>query len=289
MEKSKKRRLEKISCQIRKTALEATQAAGSGHLGGSFSIAEILSVLYFDKMNIDPQNPQMQKRDRFVISKGHCSPAVYATLAMRGFFPTEHLKTFRKIDSDLSGHVEMHVPGVDISTGSLGQGLSMALGMAIYSKKKHWENQIYCILGDGEIQEGQIWEAVMAAAHFHTDNLIAFVDNNKLQLEGAVEESMNIYPIGDKFRSFHWNVTEVDGHDVEALSDAIDAASVCKGKPTIIICDSVKGKGVSFMENQVRFHGGHPTESEYAIAYKELDERIRGLEDEAWEKKYLPE
>ena len=267
-----------ISCRIRKTALETVQAAGSGHIGGSFSIAEILSVLYFDRMNVDPEKPDKADRDRFVISKGHCSPSVYSALALKGFFPVEHLKTFRRLTSDLSGHVEMHVPGVDMSTGSLGQGLSIALGMALYGTCRKYGNYVYCVMGDGEIQEGQVWEAAMAAGFYHADNLVAVVDNNKLQLDGPLEEVMSPYPIGDKFKAFGWNVLEVDGHDVEQLSDALKLAADVKGKPTVIVADTVKGKGVSVFENQVRFHGGHPTREEFEIAYLELNHKIAELE-----------
>lgn len=278
MEEMKKRSLELMSYRIRRTALETIQTAGSGHIGGSFSIAEILSVLYFDKMRVDSSEPERAGRDRFVISKGHCSPTVYATLALKGFFPVEHLKTFRKLTSDLSGHVEMHVPGVDMSTGSLGQGLSVALGMALYGARKGYGNRVYCVLGDGEIQEGQIWEAAMAAGYYKADNLIAIVDNNKLQLDGALEEVMSPYPIGDKFRAFGWHVMEVDGHDVEQLSAALDLAAGLEGKPVMIVADTVKGKGVSVFENQVRFHGGHPTKEEFETAYLELDKKIAELE-----------
>ena len=278
MEEMKKRYLERMSAQIRKTALETIQTAGSGHIGGSFSIAEILSVLYFDKMQVDPADPKRENRDRFVISKGHCSPAVYTTLALRGFFPAEHLKTFREITSDLSGHVEMHVPGVDMSTGSLGQGLSVALGMALYGKCKGYQNHVYCVLGDGEIQEGQVWEAAMAAGFYKADNLIAVVDNNKLQLDGALDEVMSPYPIGDKFKAFGWKVLEADGHDVEQLSAAFDLAKKSKGQPVMNVADTVKGKGVSVFENQVRFHGGHPTKEEFETAYRELNEQLAGLE-----------
>lgn len=278
MEEMKKSNLELMSYQIRKTALETIQAAGSGHIGGSFSIAEILSVLYFDKMKVDPADPDKEDRDRFVISKGHCSPSVYSTLALKGFFPVEHLKTFRKITSDLSGHVEMHVPGVDMSTGSLGQGLSVALGMAMYGKRKEYGNYVYCVLGDGEIQEGQVWEAAMAAGFYKADNLIAVVDNNKLQLDGSLDEVMSPYPIGEKFKAFGWNVIEVNGHDVEQLSNAFDLAVSVKGKPTVIVADTVKGKGVSVFENQVRFHGGHPTKEEFETAYHELNNKIAELE-----------
>lgn len=278
MEEMKKRNLELISCRIRKTALETVQAAGSGYIGGSFSIAEILSVLYFDRMNVDPEKPDKADRDRFVISKGHCSPSVYSALALKGFFPVEHLKTFRRLTSDLSGHVEMHVPGVDMSTGSLGQGLSIALGMALYGTCRKYGNYVYCVMGDGEIQEGQVWEAAMAAGFYHADNLVAVVDNNKLQLDGPLEEVMSPYPIGDKFKAFGWNVLEVDGHDVEQLSDALKLAADVKGKPTVIVADTVKGKGVSVFENQVRFHGGHPTREEFEIAYLELNHKIAELE-----------
>ena len=278
MEKMKKRNLELISCRIRKTALETVQAAGSGHIGGSFSIAEILSVLYFDRMNVDPEKPDKADRDRFVISKGHCSPSVYSALALKGFFPVEHLKTFRRLTSDLSGHVEMHVPGVDMSTGSLGQGLSIALGMALYGTCRKYGNYVYCVMGDGEIQEGQVWEAAMAAGFYHADNLVAVVDNNKLQLDGPLEEVMSPYPIGDKFKAFGWNVLEVDGHDVEQLSDALKLAADVKGKPTVIVADTVKGKGVSVFQNQVRFHGGHPTREEFETAYLALNHKIAELE-----------
>lgn len=278
MDTNTKRELQRKAYEIRKHALETVQAANSGHIGGAFSIAEILSVLYFKQMNIDPAEPKMANRDRFVLSKGHCSAAVYATLALRGFFPVEHLKTFRKYDSDLSGHVEIHVPGVDMSTGSLGQGLSAALGMAMYSKTHKVGNRVFCVMGDGEIQEGQIWEAAMAAAHYKVDNLIAFVDNNKLQLDGPVHEIMSSYPIPEKFKAFGWNVIEVDGSDVEQIDSAITLASLTKDKPTMIVADTVKGKGVSVFENQVRFHGGQPTADEYGIAYAELNAKIAELE-----------
>ena len=235
-----KKELQLWAAKIRKTALRTIQNAGSGHIGGSFSIAEILSVLYFDQMHVDPANPDADNRDRLVLSKGHCSPAMYATLALKGFFPVEHLSTFRKIDSDLSGHVEMHVPGVDMSAGSLGQGLSTALGMALYGKSKNMDYHVFCIMGDGEIQEGQIWEAAMAAGFFKADNLIGFVDNNKLQLDGSLEEVMSPYPIGDKFRAFGWNVLEVDGNDVEQVGDAITQALAGRhGKPAMFVADTL--------------------------------------------------
>lgn len=255
MNKEKARDLSLQAYKIRKTLLETIHTVSSGHIGGSMSIAEILSVLYFDEMNIDPKDPHKADRDRLVLSKGHCSPALYSTLALRGFFPVEHLKTFRKIDSDLSGHVEIHVPGVDMSAGSLGQGLSVALGMALYGKCKNYGNHVYCILGDGEIQEGQVWEAAMAAGFYKADSLIAFVDNNKIQLDGHLEEVMSPYPIGEKFEAFGWNVIRVNGHDTAQVGDAVELAKEQKGKPTVIVCDTVKGKGVSVFEDQVRFHG----------------------------------
>ena len=229
-------------------------------------------------MNINPKDPDRMDRDRLVLSKGHCSPAMYAVLALKGFFPIEHLETFRRIDSDLSGHVEIHVPGVDMSAGSLGQGLSVALGMALYSMTNQIGNRVFCILGDGEIQEGQVWEAAMAAGHYKVDNLIAFVDNNKLQLDGPVDEVMAVYPIADKFRAFGWNAIEVDGHDTDQIAAAIDYATAGTGKPVVIIAETVKGKGVSIFENQVRFHGGKPTDEEWEIAFTEIDEKISALE-----------
>ena len=264
--------------KIRRTALQTIHTAGSGHIGGSMSIAEILSVLYYEQMNVDPADPAKADRDRLVLSKGHCSPALYAVLAMKGFFPMEELAQFRKIDSRLSGHVEMHVPGVDMSAGSLGQGLSVALGMALYGKANNLNNRVFCIMGDGEIQEGQVWEAAMAAGFYQADNLVAFVDNNRLQLDGALEEVMSPYPIAEKFRSFGWNAVEVDGHDVDQISAAIEEAKACSGKPTALICRTVKGKGVAVFENQVRFHGGQPTAEEWEIAFKEIDEKIAELE-----------
>lgn len=278
MECSKKRKLQLMAAKIRKTALQAVQAAGSGHIGGSFSIADILSVLYFEEMNVDPSNADDPDRDRLVLSKGHCSPAMYATLALRGFFPVEHLATFRTLESDLSGHVEIHVPGVDMSSGSLGQGLSVALGMAMYAKARKKSFRTFCILGDGEIQEGQVWEAAMCAGFYKADNLIAFVDNNKLQLDGSLEEVMSSYPIGDKFRAFGWDVLEIDGHDVEQIANAVELASCTKGKPTVIVADTVKGKGVTLFENNVNFHGGQPKADEWQTCYDQLDARITELE-----------
>ncbi len=273
-----KRKLELEAAKIRKTALETIHTAGSGHIGGSFSMAEIVTVLYNKEMNIDPQDPDKKDRDRLVLSKGHCSPVMYATLARRGFFPVEHLKTFRKLDSDLSGHVEIHVPGVDMSAGSLGQGLSVALGMAMYAKCNNVGNYVYAIMGDGEIQEGQIWEAAMAAAHFKVNNLIGFVDNNKIQLDGRLTEIMDPDPIDEKFRAFGWNVISCNGQDVEEIADAIEEAKKSEDKPTMIVAHTTKGAGVSVFEDTCRFHGGQPTPEEYDTAIKELDDTIASLE-----------
>jgi len=278
MDAKKKKELELWAAKIRKTALQTIQTAGSGHIGGSFSICDILSVLYFDKMNIDPTVPDKKDRDRLVLSKGHCSPAMYATLALKGYFPVEHLSTFRTLESDLSGHVEIHVPGVDMSAGSLGQGLSTALGMAMYAKANKVGNRVFCIMGDGEIQEGQVWEAAMCAGFYKVDNLIAFVDNNNLQLDGSLEEVMSPYPIGDKFKAFGWNVIEIDGHDVEQIADAVELASVVTGKPTVIVAHTIKGKGVSLFENNVDFHGRQPKPEQWPACFAELDARIAKLE-----------
>ena len=273
-----KRKLELMAATIRKTALETIHTAGSGHIGGSFSMADIMAVLYFKAMNVDPKNPDKPDRDRLVVSKGHCSPVTYATLALKGFFPLEHLKTFRKIDSDLSGHVEIHVPGVDMSGGSLGQGLSVALGMAMYAKANHINNYVQAIMGDGEIEEGQIWEAAMCAGFYKVNNLIAFVDNNKIQLDGRLSEVMDPNPIDEKFRAFNWNVINVNGQDVEEIANAIDEAKKCLDKPTMIVAHTTKGAGVSIFEDTARFHGGQPTPEEYEQAIKELDDRIASLE-----------
>jgi transketolase len=279
MDTKKVRGLQLQAAKIRKNALAAVEAANSGHIGGSFSIAEILSVLYFDRLRIDPKAPKKPDRDRFILSKGHCTPALYAALALRGFFPLEDLKTFRHIDSYLSGHVDMkHVPGVDMSAGSLGQGLSAALGMALAARIDEMDYNIYAVTGDGEIQEGQIWEASMAAAHFKADNLRLFVDNNQIQLDGAVNEIMSVYPIENKFIAFGWHVISINGHDITEIIAALDEADIIKGKPTAIISHAVKGRGVSIFENNVKFHGGRPSREEYALAYAELDNQITQLE-----------
>jgi transketolase len=268
-----------IAAKIRKYGLEAVQAANSGHIGGSFSIAEMLAVLYFSRMRIDPEHPKKPDRDRFVLSKGHCTPAVYAALALRGFFPLKDLKTFRSIDSYLSGHIEMkQVPGVDMSAGSLGQGVSAAVGMALAGRIDKVPYKVYAIAGDGEMQEGQIWEAAMAAAHFKLDAIRLFVDNNRLQLDGPVTDIMSIYPIDEKFRAFGWNTLVINGHDTGEIIAALDNADRVKEKPTAIIAQTIKGKGVSIFENALQFHGGRPSAEQYAQAFAELDKQIKDLE-----------
>ena len=242
-----------------------------GHPGGSLSIADILTVLYFNELNIDEKNPKWENRDRLVLSKGHCSPALYSCLANRGFFKLERLKTFRKIDSNLQGHPDMNkVPGVDMTTGSLGQGLSAANGMAIAGKLDKKDYRVYCILGDGEIEEGQIWEASMAAKKYKLDNLCVILDNNNLQIDGTIEEVMSSYPIDEKFRSFGFEIIKINGHDIEEILKAFEVARNVKGKPTLIIAKTIKGKGVSYMENKVGWHGKAPNEEEFNQAIKEL-------------------
>ena len=275
MELAKKTQLEITAYKIRKHALTAVHSAASGHPGGSLSIAEIMSVLFFDEMNIDPKNPKMANRDRFVMSKGHCAPALYGTLAERGFFPVEDMKTFRQADSYLQGHPDMKgVPGVDMSTGSLGQGICAANGMALAAKLDNKDYRVYAVMGDGELEEGQVWEAAMFAAHYKLDNLTAFVDLNLLQIDGDVREVMNQTPVDKKFEAFGWNVISVDAHSVEEIRNAIDSAKTVKGKPTVVIANSTKGKGVSFMENQAGWHGTAPNDEQYEQAISELDEAI---------------
>lgn len=263
--------LQKYANKIRQGVIKAVYSAKSGHPGGSLSIAEILAVLYFNQMNIDERNPKAKERDRLVLSKGHTSPALYSALALRGFFDVKDLENFRNIKSNLQGHPDMkNIPGVDASTGSLGQGLSIANGMAISSKMDSEGVRVYCICGDGEIEEGQIWEAAMTSAHYKLDNLCLIIDNNNLQIDGKVSEVMNIYPIDEKFRSFGFEVINVDGHNISELISAFEQAKKTKGKPTVIIANTIKGKGVSFMENQAEWHGKAPNEEQYKQAMKEL-------------------
>lgn len=257
---------------IRKNIIKMLTEAKSGHPGGSLSVTDILTVLYFDEMNVDPKNPQNPDRDRFVLSKGHCAPALYATLAERGYFPEEELMKLRKTGAMLQGHPAMdHTPGVDMSTGSLGQGLSAANGMAIAGKLDKKNYRVYVACGDGEIQEGQIWEAAMSASHYKLDNLTVFVDHNGLQIDGPNNEVMTVNPIPEKFRAFGWNVIEIDGHNIEAIKSAVEIAKTVKGRPTAIIAETVKGKGVSFMENQVGWHGKAPSPEQCEQALKDLE------------------
>jgi len=275
MTSSEKKQLQITACKVRMGVIESTYGAKAGHPGGSLSAAEIYTYLYFKEMNIDPANPKWEDRDRFVLSKGHTTPGLYSVLANRGFFPVEDLPTFRHIDSYLQGHPNMNlVPGVDMSTGSLGQGVSVAVGMALGAKKTGKSNRVYSLLGDGEIQEGQVWEACMAAAHYKLDNLCIVIDNNGLQIDGNIADVMSPYPIVDKLEAFGFNVQAIDGHDFDAIEAAFNAAKEVKGKPSAIVIKSVKGKGVSFMENNAGWHGKAPNDAEYAQAMSELKAQL---------------
>ncbi|MBW2553525.1 MAG: transketolase [Deltaproteobacteria bacterium] len=263
--------LREITRKVRADILTMLNQAGSGHTGGSLSAADILTVLYFSKMKHNPKNPKWEDRDRFVLSKGHAAPALYAVLARCGYFNPEALNSLRKLGSILQGHPDMNAtPGVEISTGSLGQGLSIANGMALGLKLDKKNTRVYVLMGDGEIEEGQIWEAAMSAAHYKIDNLCALLDYNGLQIDGPVKEIMNVDPLPDKWKAFGWHVFEIDGHDIEAILDAFHKAEKIKGKPSIIICNTIKGKGVSFFENKVEYHGVAPTDEELEGALKEL-------------------
>ena len=265
------KKLEEMTKKVRLGIIEAVYSNQSGHPGGSLSIADIMTVLYFNEMNIDNENPKWEDRHRLILSKGHCSPALYSALANRGYFPVEDLKTFRNINSYLQGHPDMkHIPGVDMTTGSLGQGLSAANGMAISAKLDNKNYRVYCILGDGEIEEGQIWEAAMASNKYKLDNLCVIVDNNNLQIDGTIEEVMNSNPIDEKFKSFGFQIIKIDGHDIEEIKKAFEVARNIKDKPTCIIAKTIKGKGVSFMENQVGWHGKAPNKEQYEGAKKEI-------------------
>jgi len=263
--------LQKTANEIRKSIVTAVHSAKSGHPGGSLSAADIFTYLYFEEMNVDPANPKMENRDRFVLSKGHTAPGLYATLAEKGFFPKEDLVTLRHTGSYLQGHPDMkHIPGVDMSSGSLGQGLSCAVGMALAGKLGQKDYRVYALCGDGEIQEGQIWEAAMFAGHRKLDNLVVIVDNNNLQIDGSVEEVCSPYPIDKKFEAFNFHVINVDGNDFDELDRAFKEARATKGMPTAIVAHTVKGKGVSFMENSVGWHGKAPNDEEYAVAMEDL-------------------
>ena len=278
MDSSKKLELQKAAVKVRMNVIEGTFNAKSGHPGGSLSISDIMTYLYMYKMNLNPQNPKMEDRDRFVLSKGHTAPALYGALALRGFFPEEEIKTLRKADSRLQGHPSMHMtPGVDMSTGSLGQGVSVAVGMALGAKISNKTYRVYTVLGDGEIEEGQVWEAAMFAAAKKLDNLVVVVDNNNLQIDGSIDEVNSPYPIDEKFEAFGFNVIKIDGHNFDEIDNAFTAAENCKGKPTAIIAKTVKGKGVSFMENQCGWHGKAPNAEQYEQAMSELKEALSCL------------
>ena len=269
------------AAKARLLAVDAVHEAKAGHPGGSLSCMDALTYLYFKEMNIDPATPKCENRDRFVLSKGHCAPALYSVLALRGYFPVEDLKLLRSIKGHMSGHPDMvHINGVDMSTGSLGQGLSCAVGMALAAKLGGKDYRTYVMCGDGEIAEGQIWEASMAAAKWKLDNLCVFLDNNGLQIDGTNDEVMPSAPLDKKFEAFNWNVIKIDGHDFEQIESALAEARACKGKPTMIIMKTTKGKGVSFMENNVGWHGKAPNDEQFEIAKAELEAVIAALEEE---------
>ena len=279
MDAMKKKELQIFAAKARIGVIEGVYNAKAGHPGGSLSICDLLAYLYNGEMSIDASNPRMEDRDRFVLSKGHAAPALYATLALKGFFPVEYLKTLRKSDSYLQGHPNMNkIPGVDMSTGSLGQGISAAVGMALGAKLDKKDFRVYTVLGDGEIEEGEVWEAAMFAANRGLDNLVAVVDYNGLQIDGTVEEVNSPYPIADKFKAFKWNVVEIDGHDFDAIESALENARATKGVPTCIVMKTIKGKGVSYMENAVGWHGKAPNTEEYEQAMTELKAALAELE-----------
>ena len=264
--------LQKMTLNVRKEIIKSLHSAGAGHPGGSLSAAELFTYLYFEELNVDPKNPQKEDRDRFVLSKGHTAPGLYAALAFRGFFPVEDLMSLRHTGSYLQGHPDMkQTPGVDMSTGSLGQGLSVAVGMALAAKMDHKDYRVYAMCGDGEIQEGQIWEAAMLAGYRKLDNLVVIVDNNRLQIDGYIEDVCSPYPMDKKFEAFHFHTINIDGHNFEEIATAFEEAKTVKGKPTVIIARTVKGQGVSFMEDEVSWHGKAPNDAEYEIAMKDLE------------------
>ena len=264
--------LKKIANEVRKNIVTGLHSAKSGHPGGSLSAADMVTFLYYEEMNVDAKNPKNPNRDRFVLSKGHAAPVLYGVLAEKGFIPKEDIVTLRKPDSYLQGHPDMkHTPGVDMSSGSLGQGVSTAVGMALAGKMDHKDYRVYTLLGDGEIEEGQVWEAAMFAGHRKLDNLVVIVDNNNLQIDGTVEEVCSPYPIDKKFEAFNFHVIVINGHDFDEIRNALNEAKNTKGQPTAIIMNTVKGKGVSFMENQVNWHGAAPNDEQFAVAMEELE------------------
>ena len=274
-----KKNLQKTACKVRMGVIEGTFNAKSGHPGGSLSISDTLTYLYFNKMNVDPAEPEAADRDRLVLSKGHTAPALYSVLAQKGYFAEEELKSLRHIGAMLQGHPCIHIPGVDMSSGSLGQGISAAAGMALAGKLNSKSYKVYTILGDGEIEEGQVWEAAMFAAHYKLDNLVAIVDNNGLQIDGPITEVCSPEPITDKFAAFGWHVITMDAHDFDSIDAAFAEAETVTGKPVAIIQKSTKGKGVSFMENQVSWHGTAPNKEQYDTAMAELNAQLKELED----------
>ncbi len=279
MNSVEKKQLQRIACKVRMGVVESTHSAKAGHPGGSLSAADMYTYLYFRELNIDPKEPRCADRDRFVLSKGHTTPGLYSVLAQRGFFPVEDLRTFRHIDSYLQGHPNMNtVPGVDMSTGSLGQGVSVAVGMAIGAKQTGKTNRVYALLGDGEIQEGQVWEACMAAAHYKLDNLCLIVDNNGLQIDGSIADVMSPYPIVEKLQAFGLHVIAIDGHDFDQIEAAFAEARTVQGQPTAIVMKTTKGKGISFMENKAAWHGKAPNDAEYEQAMAELQAQLNELE-----------
>ena len=281
MTNAEKKALAVTACKVRMGVIEGVHGAKAGHPGGSLSAADVFTYLYFKEMKIDPKNPRWEDRDRFVLSKGHTAPGLYAALANRGFFPVEDLPTLRHTDSYLQGHPNMNtVPGIDMSTGSLGQGVSTAVGMALAAKITGKDYRTYTLLGDGEIQEGQVWEAFMSAAHYKLDNLLVIIDNNGLQIDGAVADVMSPYPIDEKMRAFGFNVICINGNDLDEIDAAFLAARNCKGKPTAIVMKTTKGKGVSYMENKAGWHGKAPNDEEYEIAMSELKAQLAELEAE---------
>ena len=279
MTANEKKELQIAACKVRTGIIEGTHAAKAGHPGGSLSSADLFAYLYFKELNVDPNHPKKWDRDRFVLSKGHCAPGLYAALALRGFFPWEDLKTLRHIDSYLQGHPDMKsIPGVDMSTGSLGQGISAACGMALVAKLQNNPCRVYALLGDGEIQEGQVWEAMMFAHHYKLDNLCAVIDNNGLQIDGPVDQVMSPYPILDKLRAFGWEAAEIDGHDFGQMEAAFAQAKAVEGRPFAIVMKTTKGKGVSFMENQAGWHGKAPNDEQAGTALGELSAELARLE-----------
>lgn len=279
MEASMKKELMKTACKVRMGVIEGTYNAKSGHPGGSLSISDTLTYLYFNKMNVDPKNPDDADRDRLVLSKGHTAPALYSVLAQKGYFPEDELKSLRHIGAMLQGHPCIHTPGVDMSSGSLGQGISAAAGMALAGKLNGKSYKVYAILGDGEIEEGQVWEAAMFSAHYKLDNLVAIVDNNGLQIDGPITEVCSPEPITDKFAAFGWHVITMDAHNFDSIEKAFDEAAAVQGKPVAIIQKSTKGKGVSFMENQVGWHGTAPNKEQYEQAMAELSAQLNAIEE----------